>query len=258
MDDGRHDLRDMALDQVFSCPRKDSNLRTRFRKPLTGVSSDLLTSCLACSALVLVSLSQLWHHRLPCLGWAIGWATRTPAAEPPVCRAARASAPNSTSRGGALSFTARRCRRGASGPTPASPRTGAAASKEMRRQRTGPTACAFGAQRECAVSGSPASVESHRGAGDPAPLPSLRAPLVGAASAAHRVRHCLRSRILERVLCRDAGVHCAGAARVGPERRPATIGRFASAIEPAFVGARRVAGQGLTTSRQFGAAEARG
>jgi hypothetical protein len=35
-------------------------------------------------------------------------------------------------------------------------------------------------------------------------------------------------------------------------------GQFASAIEPAFAGARRAAGQGLTTWRQFGAADARG
>jgi hypothetical protein len=26
------------------------------------------------SASVLVSLSHPWHHRLPCLGWATGWA----------------------------------------------------------------------------------------------------------------------------------------------------------------------------------------
>jgi hypothetical protein len=35
-------------------------------------------------------------------------------------------------------------------------------------------------------------------------------------------------------LCAGPGVHCAGTARIGPDRRPVIIGRFASAIEPAF------------------------
>ena len=33
MDNFADDLNHIALDLVFSCPRKDSNLRTRFRKP---------------------------------------------------------------------------------------------------------------------------------------------------------------------------------------------------------------------------------
>ena len=33
MDNLSNDLSRMAPDQVVSCPRKDSNLRTRFRKP---------------------------------------------------------------------------------------------------------------------------------------------------------------------------------------------------------------------------------
>ena len=106
------------------CPRQcaPGRIRTcdaRFRKPLTGVLSDLLRSCLTWSASVIVSLSHLWHHRLPCVGWTIGWTTRTPAAEPtgrrrrtrPVVRGARWFTSTTVS--------TRRIR-----PTLASPRTG--------------------------------------------------------------------------------------------------------------------------------------
>jgi hypothetical protein len=40
-------------------------------------------------------------------------------------------------------------------------------------------------------------------------------------------------RVLVRLLCASPGVHCAGTARAGPDRKPAIIGQFASAIEPA-------------------------
>ena len=42
MDNFADDLNHIALDQVFSCPRKDSNLRTRFRNPIeAGVAESL-------------------------------------------------------------------------------------------------------------------------------------------------------------------------------------------------------------------------
>jgi hypothetical protein len=101
---------------------------TRFRKPLTAVSSDLLRSCLTCSASVLVALGHLLHRRLPCLGWANGWATRTPA---PSRR--RASAPNSIGPRNELSFTSTMVSTRPIGPTPVSPALAATASKEIRR-----------------------------------------------------------------------------------------------------------------------------
>jgi hypothetical protein len=79
-------------------------------------------------------LSHLWHHRLPCLGWAIGWATRAPAAEPP----GPASAPNATGRTARARLRARRCRRGASDRHPHRPALAARAVKAMRRKRAGP------------------------------------------------------------------------------------------------------------------------
>ena len=64
-----------ALTRTFACPRKDSNLRTRFRKWFATVSLVLLKFCLACSAPVLVSLGHVGRYRLPWLGWTNGWTT---------------------------------------------------------------------------------------------------------------------------------------------------------------------------------------
>jgi MFS family permease len=60
-------LTHQEADQVFSCPRKDSNLRTRFRNPIGCVASGLVLSRLACSASVLVSPSRVANHRVPSL-----------------------------------------------------------------------------------------------------------------------------------------------------------------------------------------------
>ena len=89
-----------VLTGLSRCPRQDSNLRTRFRKSdRMGVvwSSPVVFGLLSYGCRVVESTSGTTD--VPCRGWAIGWATRRVG-----CRAARASAPNSTA------LRRRRCR----------------------------------------------------------------------------------------------------------------------------------------------------
>ena len=117
--------------ETSQAPREDSNLRPAVRKPLTGVSSDLLRSRLTCSALVLVSLSHLWYYRLPCLGWAIGWAT---SGRLPGCWA--------------------------SGRHPHRPATSLAAPRTWGRRRAGPLHCTTAFSRPI-ICGAGASLPGH-------------------------------------------------------------------------------------------------